>query len=79
LSKIAITEDDDEALRSWNFSSNSAFNREILSILKQDKFANGGLGDGNGDGNGAGNQKGRKYGNGSMQSNPGPGGCCSIS
>lgn len=37
LSKVHLTEEDDEALRSWNFSSSSAFNREIIGVLKHDE------------------------------------------
>jgi hypothetical protein len=37
LSRVYITEEDDEALRSWNFSSSIAFNREIITVLKHEE------------------------------------------
>jgi hypothetical protein len=94
LSKIAVTEEDDEALRSWNFSSNSAFNREVMSILKQDKGSSisssraaggggggssGGVGNSGGDGGSVGSHTSSKSGASLSQPAAGGSGCCSIS
>jgi hypothetical protein len=95
LSKITVTEDDDEVLRSWNFSSNSAFNREVMSILKQDKGSSsssssssaagggggssGGVGNSGGDGGSVRSHASSKSGASLPQPAAGGSSCCSIS
>jgi len=63
LSKIHLTEEDDEALRTWNFRSNTAFNKEIIGVLK-DEETRGKAGGGGSGGGGRSGGRGR--------------GCCSV-
>ena len=58
LSKIHLTEEDDEALRTWNFRSNTAFNKEIIGVLK-DEETRGKAGGGGSGGGGHGGGRGR--------------------
>ena len=35
VSEVTITEEDDNSLHSWNYSSASAFNKEVIGMFKE--------------------------------------------
>jgi hypothetical protein len=80
LSRINLTEEDDDALRAWNFSSNSAFNKETIGVYKEElsggtsgtQGSSSSGGGGCGSGGGASNAAGGGSGEGSSS-------CCEIS